>query len=146
MDDLATTDGGITYTGGGNDLGQLIPDNTKPGIGYSTKFGASDVNIGNLSITLYATGNAIPTGGSGTLMGAHVSYGNIATFNGMSAGGDGMVLFADLSAGDKSTWNSFSLAVTAVPEPVNVALSLFGLVLPGGLAWKRWRGDPGKLS
>jgi hypothetical protein len=36
--------------------------------------------------------------------------------------------------------NSFSLEITAVPEPVNVALGVFaaaGLLLQGGRAWRQ---------
>lgn len=167
---FTTTDSGITYTGGGSSLNQVIPDNTYAGVGYTINFGDSGVSVGSLSITLNtsggyngdlyayvshggmlvqllnpnpavsgsgmnitlnATGSAIPTGGSGTLTGDYISYGNLAAFNGMSAAGDWTVFFADLSAGDKATLDSFSLAITAVPEPVNVALVMFGVGFVG---------------
>ena len=50
------------------------------------------------------------------------------------------LFFADLSPGDTSTLNTFSLDITAVPEPVNVALVIFGGLLA---VWSavRWRRD-----
>jgi hypothetical protein len=54
-----------------------------------------------------------------------------ATFGNMNAGGTWTLFFADTSPGDQSTLVSWGLdlGVTAVPEPVNVALGLFGLAL-----------------
>jgi hypothetical protein len=52
------------------------------------------------------------------------------TFNSQFASSDpngSWTLFiADLSGGSVSTLNSFSLDLTAVPEPVSVALGIFG--------------------
>ena len=170
--DFTTSDAGLTYTGGGSSLGQLIPDNTKAGVGYTINFGDSGVNIGSLSFTLNTSGgyngdlyayvshggtlvqllnpnpagsglpvgpsvmlrpDPLTTGGGGVLTGSYVSYGNLSAFNGMSAAGDWTVFFADLSAGDTATLTGFNLNLqaSAVPEPVNVALGIFGLGLAG---------------
>jgi hypothetical protein len=51
-----------------------------------------------------------------------------ATFGGMSPNGDWTLVIADASAGGgQSTIASWSLdIITAVPEPINVALGVFG--------------------
>ena len=56
---------------------------------------------------------------------------NLASFNGGNPNGTWTLFFADLSGGDVSTLNGWSLDLTAVPEPVNVALGVFGTVLVG---------------
>jgi hypothetical protein len=43
------------------------------------------------------------------------------------------LFIADLSGGSVSTLNSFSLDITAVPEPVNVALGTFGGLMGVGV-------------
>jgi subtilisin-like proprotein convertase family protein len=48
------------------------------------------------------------------------------------------LFFADRAAVDASTLNSWSLDITAVPEPVNVALALFGVVF-AGVTSVQWR-------
>lgn len=45
-----------TYTGGGSSLGQLIPDNTASGVGYSINFGPAEFLISDIAITLNVTG------------------------------------------------------------------------------------------
>jgi subtilisin-like proprotein convertase family protein len=69
-------------------------------------------------------------------------------FNGLSsANGNWTLLFADLSGGDGAnvtTLNGWSLDITAVPEPVNVALGIFGVGMIGtavlrGCHWTRKR-------
>jgi hypothetical protein len=55
--------------------------------------------------------------------------GSLASFNGMNPNGTWSIFFADLSGGDTSTLTLWSLDITAVPEPVNVALAIFGGVV-----------------
>lgn len=57
------------------------------------------------------------TGGSAT-------FGN--TFGGTDPTGNWTLFFADLSGGSVSTLNGWSIDITAVPEPLNVALGVFG--------------------
>jgi len=85
------------------------------------------------------TGSAIPTGGSGTLTGSYTANTDLATFNNTDPNGNWTLFFADLSPGDTSTLTSFSLDITAVPEPVNVALGAFGVMFTvgGGIRWYR---------
>ena len=71
------------------------------------------------------TGSPIPTTSSANLTGSYTAYSDLATFNGTDPNGNWTLFFADLSPGDTSTLNSFSLDITAVPEPVNVAMGIF---------------------
>lgn len=68
--------------------------------------------------------------------GTYSAAGNLADFNGLIANGTWTLYFADLSSGGgTSTLNSWSLGITAVPEPANVALGVFaGLFAVAGLA------------
>jgi len=114
------------YLSHGNTLVQLLnPNPAMSGSGFN-------------NVTLGETGSSIPTGGSGPLTGSYVAYGNLSAFNNTDPNGAWTLFFADMSPGDTSTLNSFSLDITAVPEPVNVALGVFGMfaVLMG---WLRWR-------
>jgi subtilisin-like proprotein convertase family protein len=86
------------------------------------------------------TGSPIPTTSSANLSGNYTAYTDLATFNNTAPNGNWTLFFADLSPGDTSTLNSFSIDITAVPEPVNVALVIFGGLLA---VWSavRWRRD-----
>ena len=75
------------------------------------------------------------TSGS-VLSGSYNAAGTLVNFNGSVADGTWTLYFEDLSSGGgTSTLNSWSLNIEAVPEPVNVALGIFGgLLLTVGLA------------
>ncbi len=47
-------------------------------------------------------------------------------FGGDDPSGTWTLFFADVSSGGNATLDSWSLGITAVPEPVNVALGIFG--------------------
>jgi hypothetical protein len=53
------------------------------------------------------------------------SRSSLSAFNGLDPNGTWTLFFADLSAGDQSTLVNWSLDITMVPEPVNVALGIF---------------------
>ena len=59
-----------------------------------------------------------------------VSYtpdgGSLALFNGVDPNGTWTLFFADMAGGNTSTLNGWSLDITAVPEPINVAMVIFG--------------------
>jgi len=83
----------------------------------SGTYRADGQNISPLS----PAGNFSASGGSITLDG---------TFGNMSPNGTWTLFFADVSkGGGTSTLTGWSLDITAVPEPVNVALGIFGGVL-----------------
>jgi subtilisin-like proprotein convertase family protein len=50
----------------------------------------------------------------------------LASFNGLNASGTWTIFFADMAGGDISKLDSWSVNITAVPEPVNVALAIVG--------------------
>ena len=50
-------------------------------------------------------------------------------FNGLNPNDTWTLFFADTVNGDTTTVNSWSLDITAVPEPVNVAMAVFGVVV-----------------
>lgn len=62
----------------------------------------------------------------------------LSQFNGLDANGNWTLFFADLSGGATSTLVSWGLEITAVPEPVTVALGVFAAVF-GGVQFLRWR-------
>ena len=49
----------------------------------------------------------------------------LGLFNGANPNGDWTLFIADMSGGGVSTWGNWSLGITAVPEPMNVAAALF---------------------
>ena len=68
--------------------------------------------------------------GSVTDASARSAY--LSSFNGMSASGSWTLFAADLQSGEVSTLNNWSMdlnGVSAVPEPVNVALAVFAVIL-----------------
>jgi subtilisin-like proprotein convertase family protein len=60
----------------------------------------------------------------------------LSQFNGVNPNGSWTLFVADMSGTAQSTVNSWGLEVTAVPEPVNAALGLFGV---GAAALQLWR-------
>lgn len=69
----------------------------------------------------------------GVVSGTWNAAGDLANFAGAGVNGTWTLYFADLSGGATSTLNSWSLDITAVPEPVNVALGVFGVLGCGAL-------------
>lgn len=70
----------------------------------------------------------------------------LSSFNGLDANGSWTLFVADMSGGDltESHIVSWELEITAVPEPVQVALGIFGAVFigAGGVRWWRRRSRP----
>jgi hypothetical protein len=137
----------FTITGGYNgDLsaylnhnGVLVPLLNRVGTGLGGEpqysFGFSTSGFSNLRLddaaatSIHDEANPVPYGSPG-----YTSYkpdgGTLGNFTG-NPNGNWTIFFADLSGGDltPSTLGSWSLDITAVPEPVNVALGLFAGVL-----------------
>ncbi len=88
-------------------------------------------NSSGFNITLIeGTGNPIQTatGTAGSPL-SDINYTanqDLSVFNNTDPNGAWTLFFADQSPGDTSTLNSFNVTITAVPEPVNVALGIFG--------------------
>jgi len=113
--------------------GTLVSLLNRPGVGANV-FGASGAGM---NITLQdgagTQGSIQGVTSSVVLSGTYNAAGSLAGVNGSVADGTWTLYFADLSSGGgTSVLNSWSLGITPVPEPVNVALAMFGLVLVGG--------------
>jgi subtilisin-like proprotein convertase family protein len=145
---------GLNISGGYNgDLYAYLvaPDGTlvvllnQPGVSGSNPFGASGAGM-NITLQDATTVNgSIQNVTSGSVLsGSYNAAGTLVSFNGSVADGTWTLYFADLSSGGgTSTLDSWPLDITAVPEPVNVALGIFAGLLGGlGLvrhhATKRW--------
>lgn len=109
--------------------GTMVVLMNQPGVSING-FGASG---SGMNITLadgYTSIQTVISGG--VLSGTYGAAGTLASFDGSSADGTWQLFFADLSnGGGTSTLNSWGLNITAVPEPVNVAL---GIAATGWLA------------
>jgi subtilisin-like proprotein convertase family protein len=144
---------GLNVTGGYNgDLyaylvspnGTVVVLLNQPGVvNPNTDFGFSDPgfnvtlsdgsyqNINNYGNSSYAVN------GSGQVTGTYNAVGTLANFDGGVADGTWNLYFADLASGSPtSTLNSWTLDITAVPEPVNAALGIF-LALAGAVMLAR---------
>ena len=138
--------------------GALVPLLNRIGLSSGNTFGASGVGM---NVTLSDNGGYgnIHTAGAGVLGGIWQADGQtpppLSSASSFSASGGSITLdgkfgtmnpngvwtlfFADVSAGGgQAAVNGWSLDITAVPEPVNVALGLFG-VLFAGVSVVRWR-------
>ena len=176
--DFSNGGSGNLYTASGSGS-QVILDNNYSGVAYSMNFGASGLNISDISVALSFSGgyngdlyaylshgstlvqlltpNSDVTGAgisitfhesgyavfpsSGTPSGDYTLSG-LSGFNTADPNGTWVLFFADQSPGDTSTLTSFSIGITAVPEPVNVALGTFGgLFAVAGLVnlVRRWK-------
>ena len=79
------------------------------------------------------------TAGSFSSTGGSATFGNTFT-SGSDPNGGWTLFFADLSSGGLSTLNSFNVNITAVPEPVTLALGLFvGMMLALWGLRRAWR-------
>jgi subtilisin-like proprotein convertase family protein len=97
------------------------------GNAIQSTYGFSTTGFNNVTLSDAGTGGNIH---DAQTPGSAVSYtadgGNLSSFNGTDPNGTWTLFFADLSGGNTSTLNGWSLDITAVPEPVNVALGAFG--------------------
>jgi hypothetical protein len=151
---------------GGSALG-TIPDNSTIGTsGLSgTYFTASGLNwsISDLTLTFVLQGgdssdlsgylrlgssdyyDLTPLIQGPSLSGGHTytidfnDTGFQSVFYGQNPNNTWTLFFADTVNGDTTTPNGWSLDVTAVPEPANIALGVFGIIAIGGMAWRRYR-------
>ena len=90
------------------------------------------IGSGSLSTaTPYTLDFTTPTYGSGLS----------TAFNGQNPNGAWTLFFADGVTGDETTVTGWSLSITAVPEPVTMALGLFAVMLLA-LSGLRWAWQP----
>ena len=118
-------------------------------LSFSLQGGASDDLSGYLRLGNLTTSPAYDISGlihSQTLGASPTSFsinfsdtGLMNTFNGLNPNNTWTLFFADSSNGDSTTVNNWSLAITAVPEPINVALGILGVVAGTvGLVRSKW--------
>jgi hypothetical protein len=93
---------------------------------YQTHTTSGDYNgSGQLTGTWRPDGRAIDPASSPSSFDAPGTV-SFANFQGLNPNGTWTLFVADLSSGAQSSLVSWSMDITAVPEPVNVALVLFG--------------------
>lgn len=85
-------------------------------------------------LTSLIQGQTLSAGSPTTYTISFTDSGFQSAFNGQNPNNTWTLFFADTVNGDQTTLNGWSLNITAVPEPVNVALGIFaGLVGVFGL-------------
>jgi hypothetical protein len=112
--------------------GILVPLLNRVGTSLSDPFGYSTAGFNNITLDdQAANGNIhnVPAPVSGYSYQPDSGSSSLGNFNGANPNGTWTIFFADLASGggsSPSTLVSWSLDITAVPEPVNVALGIFG--------------------
>lgn len=122
--------------------GTLVTLLNQPGVtgGNPFGYGGSGLNItlsdaasGSIQTTVESSGAAF--------FGTYQAAGTLADFNGSAANGTWTLFFADMtSGGGQATLNGWSLNITAVPEPVNVAAVIFSVAFIGVGAFRGYCG------
>jgi subtilisin-like proprotein convertase family protein len=133
--------------------GTLVTLLNRVGTGGGDAFGYATAGFSNVTLDgTSANGNIhnVENPLANTSYTPDIGGGNsLASFNGVNPNGTWTLFFADLSGGDVSTLNGWSLNLTAVPEPVNVALLIAGstlaLVSLGRWSFNRWSARAVKL-
>jgi subtilisin-like proprotein convertase family protein len=121
--------------------GTMVVLMNQPGVSVNG-FGASGAGM-NITLSDGVFSSIQTETGGGILTGTYNAAGTLADFSGSSANGTWQLYFADLSnGGGTSTLDSWALNITAVPEPVNIALGVFGGVALLSLALRRHRITP----
>ncbi len=102
----------------------------QPGVSGDNSFGATGAGMNiTLQDGIAANGSIQNETSGAVLSGSYNAAGTLADFNGSPVDGTWVLFFADeVTGGGTSTLDSWSLNITAVPEPVNLALAIFGLM------------------
>lgn len=83
--------------------------------------------------------HGVPSGAT-QITGTYAPEGDLSVFANHASTGDWTLFIADRDGGGTATLESWSLEITEVPEPVNVALGVFGsgfVLLQGARFYKR---------
>jgi len=130
----------LSVSGGynGNLFSYLVAPNgtmvvllNQPGVTGGNPFGyaGSGMNVTLLDSASGSIQTTMETAGS-TISGNYQAAGSLANFNGSVADGTWTLFFADeVAGGGQATLTGWSLGITAVPEPVNVAMGCFVVIL-----------------
>lgn len=118
---------GLDFAGGysgGFYVALTAPD----GVSTVTLLNTPGTSTYGLNITLQDGRTAISSG-SNLSGGTYAAYGTLGNLDGQQANGNWTLYFGDLaSGGGNPTVTSWTLNVDVVPEPVNLALGVFGLL------------------
>jgi len=123
--------------------GALVTLLNRPGVtgGNPVGYGGSGFNI-TLSDAASGSIQTTPETIGSVFSGNYQAAGTLANFNGSAADGTWTLFFTDESVGGgQATLTGWSLEITAVPEPVNVAMAIFGAGLIGVGATRCYRGS-----
>jgi subtilisin-like proprotein convertase family protein len=103
----------------------------RPGLAGGNPFGNQGAGFNVTLSDAAAGGITAATGTPGQVVtGTYDAVGSLSAVDGSGADGTWTLFLANLGTGSGSpTLNSFSLNLTVVPEPVNVALPAFGTLL-----------------
>jgi subtilisin-like proprotein convertase family protein len=93
----------------------------------------SDAGSSSIQTALETPGSVFGSG-SGSV---YQAAGSLSSLNLTPADGTWTLFISDVNGGGSPTLNSFSFNITAVPEPANMALGIFGVFL-GVLGGTRW--------
>ena len=130
----------LTVSGGynGNLYAYLVAPNgtlvmllNQPGVTGSNPFGYAGSGL-NVTLSDTASGNiqTMPETAGSVFSGTYQAAGTLANINGSVADGTWALFFTDMvPGGGQAELTGWSLGITAVPEPVNVALGLFAVML-----------------
>ena len=148
----------LTVTGGndGNLYAYLVAPNgtlvlllNQPGVTTGNPMGYAGSGFSNITLKDGTAANGSIQTASETpgaaVTGTFNAAGTLGTFNSSSANGNWELFFADMTkGGGNSTLNGWSLNLTVVPEPVNLALVLLGAMLLTLwiLRWTCWTKNP----
>ncbi len=135
----------VAYLNHGGEGGVTIQLLNRVGTGVGTAgtyqyvFGFSDAGFNNITLDQQAAGGVNIHGVSPATDGSYLpDGGSLNTFNDSNPNGNWTLSFFDLAGGnDPSTLTSWSLDITAVPEPVTWALGIFGVTMGVVLAVRR---------
>jgi subtilisin-like proprotein convertase family protein len=125
--------------------GTLVTLLNRPGVTGGNPVGYTDAGFNNVTLSDGNSVNVNSYGGGGVPN--SVSYNPAAgstafqAYNGMNTAGGWVLFIADMSGGDpsQSVLNSWSLSLDVVPEPVNVALGVFAVLLLAVAGLRRLR-------
>jgi hypothetical protein len=126
----------LTYNG---TLAVLL---NRPGVTSATPFGDTSAGLTQTltGTALYAGVSPLSPSGSFTTPGSSTSFSDNSLYGGVNPNGTWTLFFADVSGGGgNATLNGWSLNITTVPEPVNLALAILGVSFIGLGAMRAYR-------
>lgn len=94
---------------------------------------------GQLTGTFAADGRNIDPASAGTAFDTASRSSLLSSFNGINPNGTWTLFFVDRAFGNTETLNSFSVAVTAVPEPAQTGLAMGALIGVAAMVLRRYR-------